>query len=56
MKISFKYIILISFLISFVSFYTALNKAYACGGGGSSPDGITLKLRGVTNLAEAIKL
>lgn len=57
MKISGKHILLsISLVVSFVLVYTILNKVYACGGGGSSPDGITLKLRGVNNLAEAIKL
>ncbi|MFN3533431.1 MAG: heavy-metal-associated domain-containing protein [Candidatus Brocadia sp.] len=33
-----------------------MNKLYACGSGGFSPDGITLKLQGMNNLAEAIKL
>ncbi len=57
MKISFKYpTLLISLLVSSILLYTISNKVYACGGGGSSPDGITLKLRGVNNLAEAIKL
>ena len=57
MKISWKHITLVLFLLaSLVVVYTISNKAYACGGGGSSPDGITLKLRGVSNLAEAIKL
>ena len=57
MKISCKHIMLVVFLMeSFAFVYTISNKAYACGGGGSSPDGITLKLRGVSNLAEAIKL
>ena len=58
MKIPFKFITLISIslLVSFVFGYTFSNTVYACGGGGSSPDGITLKLRGVTNLAEAVKL
>lgn len=43
-------------LVSFVLLSTISNNLYACGGGGSSPDGITLKLRGVSDLAEAIKL
>jgi len=57
MNISCKRITWFLFLLaSLVAVYTILNKAYACGGGGSSPDGIALKLRGVSNLAEAIKL
>jgi len=57
MKISFRHKIwFISLFVSFVMIYTVSNKVYACGGGGSSPDGITLKLRGVKDLAEAIKL
>src|SRR3990167_9334942 len=45
MKISWKYItLLVTFLVSFVSVHTISNTVYACGGGGSSPDGITLKL------------
>lgn len=59
MKISLKYITIISlplFLVSFLLLHTIPDKLYACGGGGSSPDGITLKLRGVNDLAEAIKL
>lgn len=57
MNISCKHVMLVVFLSSsLVSAYTISNKAYACGGGGSSPDGIGLKLRGVSNLAEAIKL
>ena len=57
MNISCKHITLVVFLLSsLVSAYTISNKAYACGGGGSSSDGIALKLRGVSNLAEAIKL
>jgi len=57
MNISCKHITLVVFLLSsLVSAYTISNRAYACGGGGSSPDGIALKLRGVSNLAEAIKL
>ena len=57
MNISCKHITLVVFLLSsLVSAYTISNRAYACGGGGSSPDGITLELRGVGNLAEAIKL
>ncbi len=49
----------ISVLLLFVSFVllnTISNKLYACGGGGSSPDGIAMKLKGVKDLAEAIKL
>lgn len=57
MNISCKRITWFLFLLaSLVAVYTIPNKAYACGGGGSSPDGIALKLRGVSNLAEAIKL
>ncbi|MCF6159022.1 MAG: hypothetical protein E3K32_10735 [wastewater metagenome] len=57
MKILFKYtMVLICLLIGFVLLYPFSNNVYACGGGGSSPDGITLKLQGVNNLAEAIKL
>src|SRR3989338_917858 len=56
MKISFrKRIQLIILSIGIVLSYTTAS-IYACGGGGSSPDGITLKLHGVNNLAEAIKL
>lgn len=46
----------ISFAVIFVSVCNLTNKIYACGGGGSSPDGIVLKLRGVDDLAGAIKL
>ena len=57
MKISCKHITVVVFLLSsLVLAYTISNRASACGGGGSSPDGITLKLRGVGDLAEAIKL
>ena len=57
MNISCKHITLVVFLLSsLVSAYTISNRAYACGGGGSSSDGIALKLLGVSNLAEAIKL
>ncbi|GAN32290.1 MAG: Heavy-metal-associated domain protein [Candidatus Brocadia sinica] len=58
MKIACKYktILLLLLSVSFVLFNTISNKLYACGGGGSSPDGITLKLRGVNDLAEAIQL
>ena len=57
MNISRKHIMLVVFLLSsLVLAYTISNRVYACGGGGSSPDGIALKLRGVSNLAEAIKL
>ena len=57
MNISCKHVMFVAFLLSsLVLAYTISNKAYACGGGGSSPDGIALKLRGVRNLAEAIKL
>ena len=58
MKILLKYMT-ISILLLFVSFVllnTISNKLSACGGGGSSPDGITLKLRGVNDLAKAIQL
>ena len=56
MKISFrKRIQLIILSIGIVLSYTTAS-IYACGGGGSSPDGITLKLHWVNNLAEAIKL
>ena len=57
MNISCKRITLVIFLLaSLVLVYTISNELYACGGGGSSPDGITLKLRGVGDLADAIKL
>ncbi len=58
MKISFRYInkAVISFLISLILICIVSTRGYPCGGGGSSPDGITLKLQGVNNLAEAIKL
>ena len=57
MNISYKQITWLLFLLaSLVVVYTIPNKASACGGGGSSPDGITLKLWGVSDLAEAIKL
>lgn len=57
MKIKSKYqVILPVFLVGFVLLNAIPNKLYACGGGGSSPDGITLKLRGVNDLAEAVKL
>jgi len=57
MNISYKQITWLLFLLaSLVVVYTIPNRASACGGGGSSPDGITLKLRGVSDLAEAIKL
>lgn len=49
-------VLLSLFLISFMVFNTISHKLYACGGGGSSPDGITLKLQGVDDLAKAIKL
>jgi copper chaperone CopZ len=56
MKISFRK--RIQFIILSISIVLSCTTAsiYACGGGGSSPDGITLKLRGVNDLAEAIKL
>jgi len=57
MKISYKHITLVVFLLSsLVLAYMISNRVSACGGGGSSPDGITLKLRGVNDLANAIKL
>ncbi|MCF6154658.1 MAG: copper chaperone [Candidatus Brocadia sp.] len=56
MKISCKYMTILLLFVSFVSFNTISNELSACGGGGSSPDGITLKLRGVNDLAEAIQL
>ena len=57
MNISCKRITWFLFLLaSLVVVYTIPDKVSACGGGGSSPDGIALKLRGVSNLAEAIKL
>ena len=57
MNISYKQITWFLFLLaSLVVVYTIPNKVSACGGGGLSPDGIALKLRGVSNLAEAIKL
>jgi len=57
MNISCKQITWFLFLLAnLVVVCTIPNKVYACGGGGSSPDGIALKLRGVGNLAEAIKL
>ena len=57
MNISCKQITWFLFLlVNLVVVCTIPNKVYACGGGGSSPDGIALKLRGVSNLAEAIKL
>lgn len=57
MNISCKRITWVLFLLaSLAAVYTISNKAFACGGGGSSPDGIALKLRGVSNLAEAIRL
>ena len=57
MNISCKRITWFLFLLaSLVAVYTIPNKVSACGGGGLSPDGIALKLRGVNNLAEAVKL
>lgn len=57
MKITLKYTrALLIFLAGFALLSAISNKLYGCGGGGSSPDGITLKLRGVNDLAEAIKL
>lgn len=57
MKISMGYVTVLVFLmIGLIVMHISSNKIYACGGGGSSPDGITLKLQGVNNLAEAITL
>lgn len=58
MRILFRYVNrpLISLLISLILICVVSVKVYSCGGGGSSPDGITLKLQGVKNLAEAIEL
>lgn len=46
----------VSLILSLTLLFLISPKIFACGGGGSSPDGITLKLRGVGTLAEAIKL
>lgn len=56
MKISFRKRIQFIILSIGIGLSYATANIYACGGGGSSPDGITLKLHGVNNLAEAIKL
>lgn len=58
MKISLRYRnrLVISLLINLVLICIVSTRGYPCGGGGSSPDGITLKLQGMNNLAEAIEL
>ncbi len=56
MKVSFRKRIQFIILSIGIGLSYATVNIYACGGGGSSPDGITLKLHGVNNLADAIKL
>lgn len=54
MKVTYK--LPVSLILSFTFLLLISTKIFACGGGGSSPDGITLKLHGIGSLAEAIKL